>query len=131
MAHVKVVGNAAVITSTVKLDVLKTVQKYRPEALVLHGGKDGNDEIFRIGVSSGSGSINKFGAAFASETNDVNGCATITIILDGHAGEVKEWIADTYGEALLKLGAIEDTMDAAFVEICEDRESLLNAIEVI
>ena len=67
MAKVKTMGQAIVVVSEVKLDDIKKIEKYRPEALVLKGGEDGKEEIFRIGT--GAGKINTY--------------ADITIYVDG------------------------------------------------
>ena len=53
MAKVKTMGQAIVVVSEVKLEDIKKIQKYRPEALVLKGGEDNKEEIFRIGIGDG------------------------------------------------------------------------------
>ncbi len=45
MAKVKTMGQAIVVVSEVKLEDIKKIQKYRPEALVLKGGEDNKEEI--------------------------------------------------------------------------------------
>lgn len=44
MAKIKVVGNAAVITSNLTLGDIALVKAYRPEALALKGGENGKEE---------------------------------------------------------------------------------------
>lgn len=41
MAKITIAGDAVVITSSLKLDDIKTIAKYRPKALTLMGGDDG------------------------------------------------------------------------------------------
>ena len=82
MAKVTVAGQAVVITSGVKLEDIKTIAKYRPDALVLKGGKDDKEEIFRVGVTEGKGSINQYGASFGQETRDEKKLAIITTETD-------------------------------------------------
>ena len=41
MAKITIAGDAAVVTSAMKLEDIKTIEKYRPKELVLKGGEDG------------------------------------------------------------------------------------------
>ena len=45
-------GQAIVVVSDVKLEDIKKIEKYRPDALVLKGGEDNKEEIFRIGTGT-------------------------------------------------------------------------------
>ena len=46
MAKITIAGDAAVVTSAMKLEDIKTIEKYRPKELVLKGGEDGKEPIF-------------------------------------------------------------------------------------
>ena len=41
MAKITIAGDAVVVTSALKLEDIKTIEKYRRNALVLKGGEDG------------------------------------------------------------------------------------------
>ena len=41
MAKIVIAGDAVVVTSAMKLEDIKTIEKYRPKELVLKGGEDG------------------------------------------------------------------------------------------
>ena len=82
MSKVVVAGKAIVINSGVKLEDLKLIKKFRPDALILKGGEDGKEQIFRIDVAENeAGNINKYGAVFGEATRD-EGFATLTMILE-------------------------------------------------
>ena len=125
MAKINVVGDAVVIKSEVKFDDLLAVAKYRPEALVLMGGKDNKDEIFRVGVTSGLGEIGTYGASFGAKTHDDDGKAVITIVRKFTGDDIKEQVADVYGGAMLKLAKIEEAIPAVLAEISEERAGLM------
>ena len=67
MAKIVIAGDAVVVTSAMKLEDIKTIEKYRPKELVLKGGEDGKEPIFGVGTTHGAGSINAVGASFGSE----------------------------------------------------------------
>lgn len=130
MAKITIAGEAVVVTSTMKLEDIKTIKKYRPEALTLMGGEDGKEPIFKIGIGSGTGNINKYGAEFGSETHDAEKKATITLICEAGDGDIKEIIADTVGTYVLKLNKLEETLPAVLTEISTEKEKIMSNISV-
>ena len=62
MAKIVIAGDAVVVTSAMKLEDIKTIEKYRPKELVLKGGEDGKEPIFGVGTTHGAGNINAVGA---------------------------------------------------------------------
>ena len=100
MAKIVIAGDAVVVTSAMKLEDIKTIEKYRPKELVLKGGEDGKEPIFGVGTTHGAGNINAVGASFGSETRDDDKLACITLFLDGVTGDVKDWVADRLGAAI-------------------------------
>lgn len=131
MANVRIVGDACVITSSVKKDDLLKIQKYRPEALVLHGGEDGKEELFRIAATDRhAGKISTYGAEFGGETRDENQLATITMMINGFQDNLLEEISDMVGPALLKLNKLEETLPGILEEIDAEKAEILSAITV-
>ena len=112
MAKIVIAGEAVVVTSAIKLEDLRKVAKYRPDALVLKGGEDGKEPIFRIGVCSGTGKINKYGAEFGAETHDDAKLATITLVTDALEGDIREAVAEAIGASILNLNKLEETIPA-------------------
>ena len=129
-ASVKVAGDAMVLTSGVAFDDIKKVAKYRPEALILKGGKDNKEELFRIGVTTGKGNVNQYGVSFAKESRGEQGFAQLTIMLPDGAKDVKEYVSDTYGRAILMLNKIEETFPAVLGEINTEKARVEAVITV-
>lgn len=132
MAKVTISGDAVVITSAVKLEDYKKVKKYRPNALVLMGGEDGKEPIFRVGVlPNGAGSIGKYGAEFAKETRDEEKLACITMLFTGSSeANIKEAVADEIGAAVLNLNKLEATIPGVLEEIAAAKAQILESITV-
>ena len=131
MAKIIVAGEAVVITSSMKLTDLETIKKYNPKALVLMGGEDGKEPVFCIGVNRGkTGSINQFSVDFGAETRDDKKLATMTLMTSGVTGDVKEFVADKYGAALMLLNKLEATLPAALEAIAADKNAILENITV-
>lgn len=131
MAKIIVAGEAVVITSSMKLTDLETIKKYNPKALVLMGGEDGKEPVFCIGVNRGkTGSINQFSVDFGAETRDDKKLATMTLMTSGVTGDVKEFVADKYGAALMLLNKLEATLPAALEAIAAEKKAILENITV-
>lgn len=131
MATIKVTGGAVVITSAMTLEALRTIAKYRPKALTLMGGEDGKEPVFAVNIAhGGAGSVNQYGASFSPETNDAGGKATITAIVTGIAGDIKEAIADSFGATIINLNKLEATLPAALEEINAEKAAVLSNITV-
>ena len=130
MAKITIAGEAVVVTSSMKLEDLVKIKKYRPDALVLRGGEDGKEPIFCVGVTNcGAGTINKYGAEFGGATHDDAKLASITLISDVE-GDIKEAIADTFGVAVLNLNKLEATLPAVLEEIEAEKAAILENITV-
>lgn len=129
MAKMNVVGDAVVITSTLKLEEIELVKKFRPEALTLKGGEDGKEPIFKIDVGERP-DINKYGAVFTGKTRDEDGFATLTLGLKCSGDDLKEELADKFGGALINVGALEDLLPHVIEEIGVERANVLDHIEI-
>lgn len=131
MAKITIAGDAVVITSELKLEEIKTLQKYRPDALVLMGGEDGKEQIFRIGTTDGVGNITKYGAEFGSETHDDAKKAVMTLICDVDDGDIKEIVADRIGYPLMNLNKLEAKLPEVLAEIKVEREQIMSNINMV
>lgn len=131
MAKVVIAGDAVVVTSTMKLEDLLTIAKYRPDALTLKGGEDNKEVLFRISANkNGFGEINKYGATFGSESHDEAKLATITLGLSAGAGDVKEQVADMIGSAIIKLSDLEETLPEVLEKIAAEKAAVMETITV-
>lgn len=123
--RIKIAGNAVVITSTLKLEVIKKMEKYNPDALCLVEVKDNEEnEIFRIATGKTS-TISKFGITFM-EAN-AEGFATATVMLPEGTTDKKAYIKDNFATALFMLKDLEDAvttacaqLEAAYAKLDED-----------
>ena len=130
MPKVTIAGDAVVVSSSMKLDDLKTIAKYRPKALTLMGGDNGKEPVFAIGITSGPGSINNFGVSFGRESHDEQKLATVTMVLKGATGDVAEHVADVLGAALISLGKLEAQLPAVLAEIADEKAAVMSNITV-
>jgi hypothetical protein len=133
MAKITIAGDAIVVTSSLKLEDIKTVGKYRPAALKLMGGKDKDEPIFAIGTTTGVGNINGIGVSFGGETHDDDKLATVTLYLDGDGTQqdIKDMISDKLGGAITLLNKLEAEIPAVLEEIAEEKATVLSSITVV
>lgn len=129
MTKIVVAGDAVVVTSAMKLEDLRTIKKYRPNALTLKNEETG-EPVFMIDVVDGKGSINKFGASFGSETRDDDKLATITLIASDVVGDIKECVADKLGAAITNLNILENTLPVVLNEIGAEKARILDSITI-
>lgn len=129
MASVKIVGGAVAITSTLKLEDIQKVQKFHPEQLVLMGGKNGDEPVFKIAVSHGAGDIGKYGISVSDEANS-NGYAVATLGVYG-VGNPKEYLINEYGGALTNLNKLEEQVSASLNAINAELATIGSQITVV
>ena len=130
MAKIIIAGDAVVVTSAIKLEDLRNIKKYRPTALVLKGGEDGNEPIFAINVTNGNGDINQYGASFGAATRDDEKLATITLVAPGVEGDIKEFVADKLGSALINLNKLEETLPGVIQSIASEKAQIMDNISI-
>ena len=127
-AAATVTGNSLVVTSQLKLEDLKTVKKYRPNALrMFEKDEDGNkEEVFRLAISEeGIGKIDSFSATYGKTTN-ADGRALLTVLVDDAK---PDFIKDKFGPALLKLKKLEDGLSAVLEEIVAEKAAVEEQIQ--
>ena len=131
MAKVTIAGKALVITSSLKLTDLETVKKYQPKALILMGGEDGKEPVFAVAANRGSvGKIGNIGVEFGEETHDDQKLATMTLMLPGDVRDMKEYVADKYGAALVNLAKLEAALPTVVESIAASKKSIMDNISV-
>ena len=104
-------------------------RRFRLLHLKLHGVA-GKEPIFAVGTTNGAGNINAFGASFGAETRDDEKLACITLFLDGVTGDVKDWVADRLGAAIINLNKLEEKLPAVLDEIAAEKANVLSNITV-
>lgn len=131
MAKVTIAGNAVVVTSALKLEDLATIKKYRDKALTLMGGENNKEEIFTIDVGNGGcGEINAYGAYFCNATHDAEKKACITMCMEGATGDIKEFVTDKLGAAIIHLNKLEQVLPGILEEISAEKATIMENITV-
>ena len=127
-ANVKVFAGVCVIESQFSPEEWNKVSKFRPKALSLYDPET-KDEIFRVAMGSGKGSLGKYGATFGSAVTQ-EGNATIT--LDVPAGvDGKEWAMDAIGVSILNLNKVEDQFIDAYNAVSDEQAEIANHISIL
>ena len=128
--RIALVGDALVLTSTLKVEEIELLKKYKPDALKIKDA-EGND-VFAIAYKDGCPGINNKGITFSGESRDGNGYATLTANLDLNEGEdPKEAVADIIGTPAVKVNEIEAAAPAALAEVLAARAALIDSITVL
>lgn len=130
MARVTIAGDAVVITSALALEDIKAIEKYRPEELIIKGGEDGKEPVFKLGTTDGPGSIGNYGASFGRESNDGRKLATITMYETGIEGDAREYVADKIGAAVANLNKLEERLPLVLSEIASEKAAVMENITV-
>lgn len=128
MANIIIAGSSVVLKS-VKLETLKKLEKYAPEALCKRDDKE--RLTFKIGVASeGTGTIAEKGVFFAPVTHDADGRATVTMAIPASVKDAKDWAADTLANVFTQLTGMEAAINAAEAKVDEAKAAMLEQIAV-
>lgn len=130
MSKVKIVGNAAVITSDLKIEEIERVKKYTKNGLKLKDEK-GNEIFFIDTTKNGVSSITNHGVVFAEQSAEGYAQATLLIAEDVKAEDRLDVILDNFAIALGNLKALETYIRSAAIEVNETIEGIKEQIEVI
>lgn len=118
-----------VIKSSKKLEEIEFLQKFLPDALRI-ADAEGEPRFSVCIAKEGDGRLNNIGAEFAPVA-DANGLAKITIALPV-CNDVKDYIADNYGQAIADLKEIESKLERYLVtaqQRLQEVKSLINIVE--
>jgi len=133
---ISVVGNAAVLTSSIKVEEIKTLQAGNPQALKVFKDKENTDEVFGISYcEDATPSVGKYGITFNSATRDENKYATLTLTLPRNLktnDEIKAYIADkAFGTvASSYMAELEKSVPTEAKKLTDARTALIGQITV-
>ena len=130
MSKVKIVGNAVVITSDLKVEEILKVKKFTKSGLKLRDEK--GNEIFAIDYCPGAnGNTSEHGIVY-SEVN-AEGYAQVSLLMaeDVKPEDRMNVLLDDYAIALGNLNTLETYIREAATELNSTVENIKNAIEVI
>lgn len=133
MANLKIVGDAVILTSSAKLEDIKLLEKYNPDALRLYKvNEDGKKEVVFTVKTGIAGGINARGAIFCSVAPDGSGLATGTFeVPEGSTPEnVKEKVASLVGPGVINLNKVEEQIPDALAKVHAEKAAILESISV-
>ena len=119
--------NVMSIVSDYSLTDLERVAKFRPEALKLYTGEGNNKELdFVVKVSDYEGSFGRNGLVFADEAVGTHKAVISENLPQGlnTSEDIKEYIRETLGLAIVKGTAVESQIAAAMDEISADEAAI-------
>lgn len=126
---IKIVGQALVITSSLKRDDIETLAKYNPKALrLVEKQKDSDVEKFRVSVGEGN-SISRCGISFGNVTAD--GLAQCSVLLPNmEADKRADFVKNELGMALYSLSQIETQTAAALTTVKATLDTVMAGVTV-
>lgn len=127
-AKAVVTGGAIVVSSIATPEELRTIKKYRPDALKLVDEKTKNVQ-YLVSIAGGLGELNGNGAIFGQHA-DAEGKATITIGAPDDVSDVRNWAIENLGSALLKLNKVEQQFAEQLSSIAADRAAIEASITI-
>lgn len=115
------------LTSTLKVDDIKLVQKYRPKALKKKDA-DGND-IFAMSYVEGRPCVAAHGITFGAKSHEGGYAMIVAALPEVEAGvNVKERIADIVGSDLTYINELEASIPTVVEAIRSERAAIINSV---
>ena len=131
MAKVTIAGQAVVVTSTLKLDDIKTVATYRPDALTLYEGEGKERQpVFAIGIGADAGRIGTYGVEFGRSNAEGFAQLTMSVSIDDDE-DIKVFVAEQIGRSILKLNKLEEQIPEVIRGIEAEKADILRNISVV
>lgn len=126
MAKITIAGDAVVVTSSMTLETLKLIEKYRPATLQMLD--EDKKPVFVIGSTSSNGSVSSCGISFGVATHDEHKLASVTMTLPAGVADAEKYVVDTYGAAVMNLKKIENRVASAIESINNEIASVKECI---
>lgn len=129
---ITITANTYSITSDIKVEDIKLLEKYNPNALKLF--KEDGEERFRISYNPNVKScISTFGITFGAKTLNGDAKAAITGTLPNEItaeAAAKEYVAEQLGSAFKDLKELEEKIPEAVATIKENKKTIIDAITI-
>jgi hypothetical protein len=127
LATIKILGDAAVVTSTLKVSDIKKLITFSPKSLDLVDAET-KEPIFGVRLGLANGSLNAHGVTYNGE--NARGFATATLFIPVGTTKKKDYITEIYGNAILTLNKAEESIIAATATVEADIAAINGAITV-
>lgn len=121
-----ILGKAVTITSSMKMEDIKSLAKFDPETLKKKNDKD--DVVYAVGI--GTASMSNYGVSF----NDANkeGFAQVTLPINcDEKADKAAYVKDTYGSAILNLIEMEEILEERLTAFTVKLDIINDSIKVI
>lgn len=130
-AQIKIVGNTVHIISSQKLEDVKLLAKYRPNALKLFEGSGSEKkEVFSIFTGGKDGGAVCPNGVIFSKATTADGKALVTLTAPADCDDVKAWAQEEIGVAILLLKKTEAQFADAIDEVKAERDAVAASITV-
>lgn len=129
MAKMQIFGDSVVVTSSIDMDVLKNIRKYKPTQLKLVD-KDTKDEVFAVSTGI-TPSFSKHGIVFTGKNAAGKAIATLPLPAGMTDAEKVDFVKDHAGYGLLNLIKVEAAIQSASTELNTEFETMDAAIEIL
>lgn len=131
VAQIKIVGNTVHVISSQKLEDVKLLAKYRPNALKLFEGSGAEKrEVFSIFTGGKDGGAVCPNGVIFSKATTADGKALITLTAPADCDDVKAWAQEEIGVAILLLKKTEAQFADAIDEVKAERDAVAASITV-
>lgn len=129
---ITVYADSLMVSTTASIEDLALLKAKRPESLCLYEGEGKEKKmVFRVDVGNESCLQNKV-ACFTGNTNTEPKEAVLTVSLAGkpEGTDVKEYVAEKFGAAILNLQKVETQFADAIDSIGVEQETLAGLIQI-
>lgn len=129
MAKTKIHGAAAVVTSTIKVETIKILKKFKPNATKLVDPET-KDEVFAVGFGPNP-SFSSYGVVFNGQSEDGFAQVTLQIPADLDDEKKKTLVANNFGYGLLNLNKLETQIADIMEETAGEFAAINASIETL
>lgn len=127
MANIKVIGDAMIVTSAIKMEDIKLLQRLDADGLI---ARDKDDEPVYAVFTGDLGFMEDTGIRFTGA--DSNGFATVTILLPpASQTEREEFIKEKYAMAITALQTMEELLAEYLIDFKTKYNEAMQAVEFI
>ncbi len=132
--QIQIVANTFVVTSAIKVEDIKLLQKYNPNGLAITT-KEGDIErdVFRIAYEEGKDTVSGFGMVFGGTSRGTEGFATFTGTLETGLSDdkAKDYVAEKLGGVIGYVKTLETSVPRAAKAIRDAKADLVSKISVV
>ena len=127
MANIKVIGDAMIVTSAIKMEDIKLLQRLDADGLI---ARDKDDEPVYAVFTGASGFMEDTGIRFTGADRD--GFATVTILLPSTTQDKREeYIKENYAMAITALQTMEELLAEYLISFKAKYIEAMQAVEFL